>query len=43
MIPNGFIKEYDSEEYLEKIYEKMGIEIIGEYDYLFYNVVLPDG
>ena len=42
-IPFEFIKEYDSEEYLEKLYKEMGIEIIDEHDNLFYNVVLPDG
>ena len=35
--------EYDSEEYLEKIYREMGIEIVDECDDLFFNVVLPEG
>lgn len=43
IIPIEFVKEYDSEEYLEKVYKDMGIEIIDEHDYLFYNVVLPKG
>ena len=42
-IPFEFIKEYDSEEYLEKIYREMGIEIVDECDDLFFNVVLPEG
>ena len=43
VIPVEFLKEYDSEEYLEKLYKEMGIEIIDEHDNLFYNVVLPEG
>ncbi len=43
VIPVEFLKEYDSEEYLEKLYREMGIEIIDEHDNLFYNVVLPEG
>ena len=30
-------------EYTREQYEKMGIKIIGEYDDLFWNVVLPEG
>jgi len=43
MVPIELAKEYDSEEYLEKVYKEMGIEIIDEHDYLFYNVILPEG
>lgn len=30
-------------EYTREVYEKMGIEIVSEYDDLFYNVKLPEG
>ena len=42
-VPNEYKKEYDSEEYLQMIYEKCGIKIIEEYNYLLYKVELPDG
>ena len=43
IIPKAFCKKYDSEEYLEELYKVMGIQIIEEYDDLFYQVKLPKG
>jgi len=43
LIPLELIKTYDSEEYLELLYKELGIEIIEEYDRLFYKVNLPEG
>lgn len=43
MVPQAFCKEYDGEEYLAMIYKKLGIEIVKEYDSLFYKVILPNG
>lgn len=40
-VPTKYKKEYDSEEYLKKVYLDLGIKVIGEYDSLFYNIVLP--
>ena len=37
------IVEKNNIEYTKKIYEKMGITIVEEYDDLFYNVKLPEG
>ena len=42
-VPNEYKKEYDSEEYLQMIYEKCGIRILEECDYLLYKVELPEG
>lgn len=42
-IPDEYRKVYDSEEYLEKLYKEIGIQIIEEYNYLFYRVNLPEG
>lgn len=42
-IPEEFSKKLDSEEYLEMMYKKLGIRIIGEYDELFYCVDMPNG
>ncbi len=42
-VPNEYKKEYDSEEYLLMMYEKCGIKVIEEYDYLLYKVELPEG
>ena len=41
-VPEEYSKEYDSEEYLDMIYEKLGIKIIDDSDYLLYKVSLPD-
>lgn len=43
IIPDEYRKTHDSEEYLEMCYKEMGIQIIGEYDRLFYKVELPTG
>lgn len=43
VVPIEFLEEYDSEEYLEKVYKEMGIQIIDEEDDLFYSVLLPQG
>lgn len=43
IIPNEFIKTHDSEEFLEMLYKQIGVEIIEEYDSLFYSVNLPEG
>lgn len=42
-VPNKYKKEYDSEEYLQMMYEKCGIKVLEEYDDLFYTVELPEG
>ncbi len=42
-LPNEYKKEYDSEEYLRMMYEKCGIKVLEEYDYLLYRVELPEG
>ena len=42
-VPNEYKKEYDSEEYLRMMYEKCGIKVLEEYDYLLYRVELPEG
>lgn len=42
-VPNEYKKEYDSEEYLRMMYEKSGIKVLEEYDYLLYRVELPEG
>lgn len=41
-IPQELRKQYDSEEYLEAVYNKLGIDIVEEYDNLFYRVNLPE-
>lgn len=43
IIPKELRKKYDSEEYLQLFYKQIGIEIIEEYDDLFYRVNLPEG
>lgn len=42
-IPQEFSKTLDSEEYLEMMYKELGVQIIEEFDDLFYSVSLPDG
>ena len=42
-VPKEFTTEYDSEEYLVYLYEKLGIEIIEEENYYYYRVILPEG
>ena len=41
-VPDEYCKIYDKEEYLQEIYKKLGIRVIGERDYYFYSVELPD-
>lgn len=41
-VPNEYCKQYDKEEYLLEIYKKIGIQVLQEADYYFYNVVLPE-
>lgn len=41
-VPNEYCKIYDKEEYLLKIYKKLGIQVIEELDYFYYSVELPD-
>lgn len=42
-VPDEFCKKYDKEEYLLEIYKKLGITVVDEYDYYYYNVILPEG
>ena len=42
-VPAEYAKIYDREEYLLEIYKKLGIQVVGERDYYYYNVVLPEG
>ncbi|MCR5572366.1 MAG: hypothetical protein K6F57_01160 [Candidatus Saccharibacteria bacterium] len=42
LVPEEFAKQYDKEEYLLKIYEKLGIQVLGKRDYFYYSVVLPE-
>ena len=42
MVPDEYCKTYDTEEYLQEIYKKLGIRVLGEQDYYFYSVELPD-
>ena len=42
-VPSSLSKEYDSEEYLSKVYNDLGIKIIDEDDSLFYRVEMPEG
>lgn len=42
-VPKEFCKDYDKEEYLALACDMLGIKINGKYDYLFYNVTLPEG
>ena len=42
-VPEEYAKKYDSEEYLEVIYRALGIDILEEYDNVFYSVSLPEG
>ena len=41
-VPKEFAKKYDKEEYLLEIYKKLGIQVLGERDYFYYSVVLPE-
>ena len=41
-VPAELCKQYDSEEYLELMYNLLGIEIIEERDDLFYRVNMPE-
>ena len=41
-VPEKYCKRFDSEEYLAYIYEKMGITILDDSDYLLYKVLLPE-
>ncbi len=42
-VPKEYSKKYDKEEYLLEIYKKLGIQVIGEFDYYYYSAVLPEG
>ena len=42
-VPEEYSKKYDKEEYLLEIYKKLGIQVVGESDYYYYTVVLPEG
>ncbi|MBO4855314.1 hypothetical protein J5500_02845 [Candidatus Saccharibacteria bacterium] len=42
-VPKEFAKKYDKEEYLLEIYKKLGIQVLGERDYYYYDVILPEG
>ncbi len=42
-VPREYKKKYDSEEYLQMVYERYGIKVLEEYDYLLYKVELPEG
>ena len=42
MVPDEYCKTYDTEEYLQEIYKKLGIRVLGKQDYYFYSVELPD-
>ena len=37
-----YSKVYDKEEYLLEVYKKLGIQVEGESDYFYYDVILPD-
>ncbi len=41
-VPEKYSKVYDKEEYLLEIYNKLGIQVEGESDYFYYDVILPD-
>ncbi len=41
-VPEAYSKQYDSEEYLLKIYEKLGIKVLGEADGYYFKVELPE-
>lgn len=42
IIPYDLRKKYDSEEYLELVYKALGVEILNDYDNLFYQVNIPN-
>ena len=42
LIPQKYRKKYDAEEYIGEIYKMLGIKIIGEANYHYYNVDLPE-
>lgn len=41
-VPAEYSKKYDKEEYLLEIYNKLGIQVLQEADYYYYNIVLPE-
>ena len=41
-VPSKYKKIYDSEEYLKKVYEKLGIQIIDYRDEYTYGAILPE-
>lgn len=41
-IPEDYELDYDSEEYLELMYNKLGIKVLGKRNEFYYNVILPD-
>lgn len=42
MVPEKYSKIYDKEEYLLEVYKKLGIQVEGESDWYYYDVILPD-
>lgn len=42
-VPEKLQDEYDSTEYIKMIYEKLGINIVAQFDKVFYTVILPEG
>ena len=40
-VPAEYSKKYDKEEYLFEIYKKLGIKVLGEANYYFFDVRLP--
>ena len=42
-VPDEYRKKFDKEEYLLEIYKKLGIEVLGEADAYYYDVILPEG
>lgn len=42
-VPQEYCKKFDKEEYLLEIYKKLGIEVLGEADAYYYDVILPEG
>lgn len=42
-VPDEFKQTHDSEEYLTFVYKALGIEVIEEFDDMFYKVKVPDG
>lgn len=41
-VPMEYAKKYDQEEYLLEIYKKIGVRVLGEANYYYYYVILPE-